>query len=111
MDSKQFDELVARLASASSRRSAVKGVIGGALASAGVTSVAAKNGGKGKGKGGQNKNKGKGKKTGKGQASNNGDSNGHGYGLAKVQICHKGRTIEVAEPAVSAHLAHGDTLG
>ena len=48
MDSKQFDELVARLASASSRRSAVKGVLGGALASAGVTSVAAEKGGKGK---------------------------------------------------------------
>src|SRR5215216_4640272 len=102
MDSKQFDELVARLASASSRRSAVKGVIGGALASAGVTSVASAK---------KDKSKGKGKKKGKSQSKSNGDSNGHGYGLSKVTICHKGRTIEVAEPAVSAHLEHGDTLG
>ncbi len=29
----------------------------------------------------------------------------------KVQICHKGKTIEVDEHAVPAHLAHGDTLG
>jgi hypothetical protein len=40
MDSKQFDELVARLASAATRRNAVKGVVGGALASVGVSSVA-----------------------------------------------------------------------
>ena len=40
MDSKQFDELVARLASTASRRKAVKGVVGGTLASVGVTSVA-----------------------------------------------------------------------
>ena len=30
---------------------------------------------------------------------------------AKVTICHKGKTIEVAESAVSAHLEHGDTRG
>jgi hypothetical protein len=30
---------------------------------------------------------------------------------AKVVICHNGKTISVAEPAVAAHLAHGDTLG
>jgi len=101
MDSKQFDELVARLASASSRRSAVKGVIGGALASAGVISVASAKKDKSK----------KGKKKGKGQSKGSDDSNGHGYGLERVPICHKGRTIEVAEPAVSAHLEHGDTLG
>jgi hypothetical protein len=29
----------------------------------------------------------------------------------KVTICHKGRTIKVAQSAVRAHLAHGDTLG
>ena len=41
MDSKQFDELVARLASGQSRRKALKGIAGGALATVGVTSVAA----------------------------------------------------------------------
>src|SRR5918997_4407114 len=52
MDSKQFDELVARLASAATRRDAVKGVVGGALASVGVTAIAtAKKGGNGKAKG------------------------------------------------------------
>src|SRR5688572_6238472 len=30
---------------------------------------------------------------------------------ARVTICHKGRSITVAEPAVPAHLAHGDTVG
>src|SRR5438093_1347789 len=30
---------------------------------------------------------------------------------AKVTICHQGNTLTVAEPAVQAHLAHGDTLG
>mgnify|MGYP003571917197 CR=1 FL=1 len=29
----------------------------------------------------------------------------------KVTICHKGQTKQVAEPAVEAHLGHGDTLG
>ena len=29
----------------------------------------------------------------------------------KVTICHNCMTIQVAEPAVAAHLAHGDTLG
>jgi len=88
MDSKQFDELVARLASATTRRNAVKGVVGGALATVGVTSVAAEKGGKGK-------SKGKGKK----------------HGHHKVEICHKGVTKLVPRPAVKGHLKHGDTLG
>ena len=29
----------------------------------------------------------------------------------KVTICHKGQTMEVAGPALQAHLNHGDTLG
>jgi hypothetical protein len=29
----------------------------------------------------------------------------------KVTLCHKGETITVAQPAVQAHLDHGDTLG
>jgi len=41
VDAKQFDELVARLASGQSRRNALKGIAGGALATVGVTSVAA----------------------------------------------------------------------
>ena len=99
MESKQFDELVARLASTASRRNAVKGVVGGALASVGVTSVAAKKGGNGKGKG-------KGKAKGKGD-----QSKGKGKGQEKVTICHKGKTITVARPALKGHLKHNDTEG
>jgi hypothetical protein len=29
-------------------------------------------------------------------------------GRAKVEICHKGQIITVAEPAVAAHVRHGD---
>jgi hypothetical protein len=29
----------------------------------------------------------------------------------KVTICHKGKTIHVAESAVKAHLKHGDYIG
>jgi prealbumin domain-containing protein len=40
-----------------------------------------------------------------------GDNPGKGKGRTKVVLCHEGRTIRVAEPAVKAHLRHGDTLG
>jgi len=33
------------------------------------------------------------------------------YGQDKVTICHNGKTMQVAAPAVQAHLNHGDTLG
>ncbi len=39
-----------------------------------------------------------------------GDDDGD-EGDGKVKLCHNGHTIEVAQPAVEAHLAHGDTLG
>ena len=50
MDSKQFDELVARLASGQSRREALKGIAGGALATVGISSVASSQGKKKKGR-------------------------------------------------------------
>jgi len=31
-------------------------------------------------------------------------------GQTKVDVCHKGRVINVATPAVPAHLAHGDAV-
>ena len=31
--------------------------------------------------------------------------------VERVTICHNGNTMEVAAPAVPAHLNHGDTLG
>jgi hypothetical protein len=109
MDSKQFDELVARLAGVASRRNAVKGALGGALASVGVTSVAAEKGGKGNGKG---KGKGKnGKRKGRGNK---------GKGSEKqVTICHRPpgdpgncHTMTVGAKAAEKHVAqHGDTFG
>ncbi len=48
MDAREFDDLIARIASASSRRHAVKGVLGGALAGAGVVAVADAKGKKGR---------------------------------------------------------------
>jgi hypothetical protein len=50
MDKDKFDELIARLAEGPSRRDALKGILGGALASVGVSSLAE---GKGKGKKGK----------------------------------------------------------
>ena len=34
-----------------------------------------------------------------------------GPGQSKVAVCHKGQTLELPEPAVQAHLDHGDTRG
>lgn len=39
------------------------------------------------------------------------DGPGTGGGDGKVELCHGGNTISVGEPAVQAHLNHGDTLG
>jgi hypothetical protein len=36
---------------------------------------------------------------------------GAGPGQRKIAICHKGQTLELPEPAIQAHLNHGDTLG
>src|SRR5215217_8015138 len=34
-----------------------------------------------------------------------------GNGQPRVEVCHKGQLITVAQPAVAAHERHGDTLG
>jgi hypothetical protein len=64
---------------------------------------------------------GKGKKSGKngtggtaptaGAAQYQYGPGGKQYGKHRVAICHKGHTIRVAQPAVKAHLRHGDRLG
>lgn len=51
MDGKDFDALVERLTSGTSRRNAVRGMVGGALTSVGAASLAEEAAGKGKGKG------------------------------------------------------------
>ena len=43
--------------------------------------------------------------------ADHGPKPGNGKGRAKVVICHKGRTIKVALPALRGHLRHGDRLG
>lgn len=49
MDAREFDDLIARIANSASRRSAVRGVVGGALAGVGLAAAAeAKTKGKGK---------------------------------------------------------------
>ncbi len=55
--------------------------------------------------------KGKGKGKGKASAAQYKDGTGKAHGKSKVSICHKGKTIRVAQPAVKAHLRHGDKLG
>jgi hypothetical protein len=56
--------------------------------------------------------KGKGKEKGESSsASQYQYSHGKQYGHHRVALCHKGHTIRVAQPAVKAHLRHGDTLG
>jgi hypothetical protein len=105
MDSKQFDELVARLASTASRRNAVKGVLGGTLASVGVTSVVSA------------KKKGKASAEKKGKASAEKKGGGGGQKACKGQpkqfICHKGKTIKVGACAAEKHLKkhYGDQAG
>jgi hypothetical protein len=128
MESKQFDELVARLANASNRRDALKGVAGGALASVvGVASVssAEKNG----------KGKASAKKKGKDQASNTqgkASTKKKGEDQASAEhrrrggrrrrwcrqqpkttvMCHRGVTTMVAECEVNRHIRrHGDVRG
>src|SRR5688572_15566541 len=72
MDSKQFDELVSRLASGQSRRDALKGIAGGALASvAGIASVASSEGKGKKGRKASAQNKGKGKAKASGRNGRN----------------------------------------
>ena len=54
--------------------------------------------------------KGKGKPT-SASSSQYQYSGGKQYGKHRVALCHKGHTIRVAQPAVKAHLRHGDKLG
>jgi hypothetical protein len=108
MDEKRFEELVARLMQPMNRQRLIQLLTGAAASGAaalGGHDLAEASKGKGK------KAK-RGKKGKKGKAR----SEAKGKGQAKVTLCHKPgtpaeHTIVVAEPAVAAHLAHGDTLG
>lgn len=83
MDSEAFEALIEKLSAAAYRRDAVKGLIGGALASVSAISITSAKGGKHKGKGRDRKNRhgGNGRSGGKGKAGGNGgDRKHHGNG-------------------------------
>jgi hypothetical protein len=93
MDSKQFDELSRAISTGATRRGLV-GLLAG-VAGVGLAEVVAKD-------------------KHRGQAR--GQGNGKGGGQTKVTLCHKPgtpaeKTLTVPQPAVDAHLGHGDTLG
>ncbi len=76
MDSDTFEALIEKLSAAAYRRDAVKGLIGGALASVSAISITSAKGGKhkhkGKGRDGKNRHGGNGRSGGKGKAGGNG---------------------------------------
>jgi hypothetical protein len=39
------------------------------------------------------------------------EEHGRGWGQQKVTLCHKGKTLTVGAPALTAHLNHGDSKG
>jgi hypothetical protein len=86
MDANQFDELVARLAEGPSRRDALKGVIGGALASIGVGAVAGDDDAEAKGKGKGRKNRG-----GKGRSQGVSDEKKKNKKNNRAKKCKKGK--------------------
>ncbi|MDQ2653024.1 MAG: hypothetical protein M3Z20_08260 [Chloroflexota bacterium] len=87
MDAREFDELIARIAQASSRRHAMKGVLGGALVGAGVAAAADA---KGKGK---KARKGNGKARGRGDVAS--EHNAHN-GKRTMCLCKEEATTTVA---------------
>jgi hypothetical protein len=83
LDATTFDAVTRRFGSTATRRSAVRGLLAGAVALVGGASVLEADAKK-------RKRKGKDK---------------------KVTICHQGQTISVSKPALKGHLKQGDTMG
>lgn len=91
MDDTRFDQLTRSMAAGTTRRRVLGGVVAAIAGGMALTADGA-----------NARKRAKAQKNGKGQD--------------KVEICHKPgtpdeKTIRVAEPAVKAHLKHGDTLG
>src|SRR5215212_5785104 len=125
MDAQKFDDLIRRLATERlTRLTALRGIVAGAAAAMtganlGLDETEAKkaNGGK-KDKDGKKDKGGKASKDSKKAKKADGgkkDKDGKkvkkadgSQGQEKVTICHKGKTIEVARPAVQTHTKHGD---
>ncbi len=106
MNDSRFDQITRMFATTTSRRKVLSAAVAGAVAALGseltFNLVNAKDNGKPKGNGKGN-DKPKPAKPDKGK--------GNGGGNQKVSVCHNGHKIEVAQPAVQAHLDHGDSLG
>lgn len=114
MDPKEFDALVAKLASGPSRRDALKGVAGGTLAAIGITAVDLDSDAKGKKKNRKNKrgdNRDRGGRNNKAGAEKKNNKKKKCKKKPKVTLCHSGQTITVSACAKKKHLKHGDTLG
>lgn len=94
MDPNQFDDLVARISNALTRRDAVKGLSVGALTSAGIGTVAADSADAAKkGRGDAKKGRGRGKK-GRSKKGRENDAGGEGKGKNnnnRAKKCKKGR--------------------
>jgi hypothetical protein len=106
MNNARFDHIARLFATTASRRKVMRAAIASVLV-AGFNGTAldpanAKDNGKSK-----EKDNGKDKP----KPSKPDQGNGKGGGNEKVSVCHNGHTIEVAQPAVQAHLDHGDSLG
>ena len=93
MDAREFDDLIARIAQASSRRRAVKGALGGALAGVGV---AAASDAKGQGKGKKGR---KGKGKGRGDVASEHNSKN---GKRTLCLCKEEATTTVTTPTLYA---------
>jgi hypothetical protein len=103
MDDQHFDDLVKRLTQTRlSRFAAVRGVLASAVV--GLTGATRADATAAKTKGDAGK---KGGKKGKGKEQRDVQA----QAPAKVTLCHKGRTLEVAQAALPGHLKHGDTQG
>jgi hypothetical protein len=106
MDHFQFDRLTRTIATATSRRKLLSGLAATFITAWFGESTRERVDAKDKGKSNGN-NKGKDKP----KPEKPGQGDGGGGGNTKVALCHNGHTIEVARPAVQAHLDHGDSLG
>lgn len=114
MDHQRFDALIRAFGNGARRRDVLALLAG--MAGLGLEEAVARR----KQRKGKNKNKvarqKKSRKQRRGKGKGKGKDKGQSKGQSKVILCHKpgtpaAATITVAEPAVKAHLAHGDTLG
>ena len=106
MDHKEFDELVARLANAASRRDALKGLVGSSLAAVGIT-TAAFDDTEAKGKGGKNRRAGTENKDNNKKGKGGGGDNDGGGSVGAEACIPTGKKCPAKKPRGKS----GKTLG